>query len=48
MKVKNRNCEDNDDEKEMTWQSLVLVKQPFQKVPHLAQLKKFYNKEEEK
>ena len=46
MKVKIRNCEDNDDEKETTWQSLVLVKQPFQKVPHLAQLKKFYNKEE--
>ena len=46
MKVKIRNCEDNDDEQETTWQSLVLVKQPFQKVPHLAQLKKFYNKEE--
>ena len=36
MKVKIRNCEDNDDEQETTWQSLVLVKQPFQKVTHLA------------
>ena len=46
MKVKIRNCEDADDEQETTWQSLVLMKHPFAKVPHLAQFKKFYNKKE--
>jgi hypothetical protein len=46
VKVKIRNCEDAEDEQETTWQSLVLVKQPFEKVPNLQQLKAFYNKEE--
>ena len=46
VKVKIRNCEDADDEQETTWQSLVLVKQPLHPVPHLPQLKAFYNKEE--
>ena len=46
VKVKIRNCEDADEEQETTWQSLVLVKHPFEKVPHLPQLKAFYNKEE--
>ena len=46
VKVKIRNCEDANDEQETTWQSLVLVKHPFEKVPRLPQLKKFYNKEE--
>jgi hypothetical protein len=45
-KVKIRNCEDAEDEQETTWQSLVLVKHPFEKVPNLQQLKAFYNKEE--
>ena len=48
MKVKIRNCEDADDEKETTWQSLVLMKQPFEKVPYLAQLKKFIIKKKNK
>ena len=46
VKVKIRNCEDANDEKETTWQSLVLVKQPLKPVPRFTQLKKFYNKEE--
>ena len=46
MKVKIQNCENANDEQEATWQSLVLVKHPFERVPRLAQLKKFYNKEE--
>ena len=45
VKVKIRNCEDAEDEQETTWQSLVLVKLPFEKVPNLQQLKAFYNKE---
>ena len=31
MKVKIRNCENANDEQEATWQSLVLVKHPFEK-----------------
>ena len=46
VKVILRNCVDVNDEEETTWQSLALVKHPFEKVPRLAQLKKFYNKEE--
>ena len=46
VKVKIRNCEDANDEQETTWQSLVLVKHPFEKVPRLPLLKKIYNKEE--
>ena len=46
VKVIIRNCVDVNDEEETTWQSLALVKHPFEKVPRLAQLKKFYNKEE--
>ena len=46
VKVILRNCVDVNDEEETTWQSLALVKHPFEKVPRLPQLKKFYNKEE--
>jgi hypothetical protein len=46
VNVKIRNCEDANEELQTTWQSLVLVKHPFKKVPRLAQLIKFYNKEE--
>ena len=46
MKVQIRNCENANDVQDTTWQSLVLVKHPFERVPRLAQLKKFYNKEE--
>ena len=45
VKVKIRNCEDENDEQETTWQSLVLVKHPFEKVPNLQQLKAFYHKD---
>jgi len=45
VNVKIRNCEDANEELQTTWQSLVLVKHPFEKVPRLAQLIKFYNKE---
>ena len=47
-KVNICNCEDVNDTMQTTWQSLVLVKQPFHKsvVPYYEQLKKFYNQEE--
>ena len=48
VKVKIRNCEDANDEQETTWQSLVLVKHPFEKVPRLPQLKTFIIKKKNK
>ena len=41
VNVKIRNCDDANEELQTTWQSLVLVKHPFEKVPRLAQLIKF-------
>jgi len=40
------NCENENETKNTTWQSLVLMKKPFPDAPNMAQLKKFYKKEE--
>jgi hypothetical protein len=40
------NCENENETKNTTWHSLVLVKKPFPDAPNMAQLKKFYKQEE--
>jgi hypothetical protein len=41
------NCENENETKNTTWQSLVLMKKPFPDAPHMEQLKKFYNQDEQ-
>ena len=41
------NCDNENETKNTTWHSLVLVKKPFPDAPNMAQLKKFYKQEEQ-